>query len=114
MARPSLTQRELEIKLKQQQKDQSRRNQRIEEQVNKVKKTANSRVTKIFKMKEIVPGNKKVAQEAQAIKDPETDQLVGSNSEIKKVTLQYCLKTFSKQQTRERSCGTGRSQKRSA
>ena len=29
----------------------------IEEQVNKVKKTANSRVTKIFRMKELVAGN---------------------------------------------------------
>ena len=66
----------------------------IEEQVTKVKKTANSRVTKIFRMKEIVAGNKKPAQEAQAIKDPESGQLVVSNSEIKKVTLKYCLKTL--------------------
>ena len=48
----------------------------------------------IFKMKNIVTGNKKAAQEAQAIKNPETNELIVSNSEIKKVTLKYCLKTL--------------------
>ena len=57
-------------------------------------RTAQGRVTKIFKMKNIVAGKKKVEQEAQAIKDPETGKLVVSISKIKEVTLNYCLKTL--------------------
>ena len=45
-------------------------------------------------MKEIIAGKKKGAQEAQAIVNPETNELVVSNSEIKEVTLRYCLKTL--------------------
>ena len=41
-------------------------------------------------MKEITAG----LQEAQAIKDPSTGELVVSNSEIKKGTLEYCHKTL--------------------
>ena len=67
---------------------------RTQAQVNKVKKGDHSRVTQIFRMKDIVAGSKKAAKEAQAIKDPETNELVVSNSEIKKVTLKYCLKTL--------------------
>ena len=43
-------------------------------------------------MKEMITGKSKGAQEAQAIINPETNELVVSNSESKKVTLKYCLK----------------------
>ena len=43
---------------------------------------------------QIIPGSKKQSQEAQAIKDPSTGELIVSKSEIKKVTLAYCLKTL--------------------
>ena len=66
----------------------------MKEHISIVKKADNGRATRIFKMKDIVTGNKKAAQEAQAIKNPETNELVVSNSEIKKVTLKYCLKTL--------------------
>ena len=66
----------------------------MEEHISIVKKADNGRVTMIFKMKNIVTGNKKAAQEAQAIKNSETNELIVSNSEIKKVTLKYCLKTL--------------------
>ena len=72
----------------------ARQASRIEEHIQKVKKSNAGRVTKIFQMKDIVGGKKKVAQDAQAIIDPDTNELIVSNSEIKKVTLKYCLKTL--------------------
>ena len=67
---------------------------RMEEHIQQVIKADKGRVTRIFKMKEIIGGSKKSAPEAQAIKNLETNELVVSNSEIKKVTLKYCLKTL--------------------
>ena len=40
---------------------------------------ANDRVTRVFKMKEIISEKSKCAQEAQAIINPETNELVVSN-----------------------------------
>ena len=72
----------------------ARQCKRIEEQVKDVLKKSKGRVTKVFKMKEIIAGKKKGAQEAQAIVSPETNELVVSNSETKEVTLRYRLKTL--------------------
>ena len=62
---------------------------------------AEGRVNKIFKMKTIVAGRKKADQEAQAIKDPETGELVVSSSKIKEVTLNYCLNTLKNNEPEE-------------
>ena len=72
----------------------NRQSKRLEEEIKRAKETANGRVGKIYKMKEIIVGSKDVAQEAQAIKHPSTGELVVSNSEIKKVTLEYCFNTL--------------------
>ena len=61
-----------------------RQSKRIEEEVKRAKETTNGRVGKIYKMKEIIAGSKKPSQEAQAIKDPSTGEIVVSNSEIKR------------------------------
>ena len=61
-----------------------RQSKRIEEEIRKVKDTENGRVGRIFKMKELIFGNRKPAQPAQAIKHPTTGELIVSNSEIKK------------------------------
>ena len=45
-------------------------------------------------MKEIVPGAKKRPQEAHAVLDVETKNLVVSREEIKRVTLKHVMKTF--------------------
>ena len=42
-------------------------------------------------MGEVVAGSKKAAQEAQAVIEPESGELVVSNCEIKSVILAYCL-----------------------
>ena len=41
-------------------------------------------------MKEIIAGKRKGAQEAQAIFNSETNELVLSTTEIKQVTLRHC------------------------
>ena len=67
---------------------------RMEDHIQQVQKAEKGRVNKIFKMKDIVSGSKKAASEAQAIINPETKELVVSNSQIIRVTLKYCLKTL--------------------
>ena len=81
----------------------SRQSKRLEGEVKQGKETANGRVGRIYKMKEIIGGSKKPSQEAQAIKHPITGELIVPNSEIKKVTLEYCLKTLENKKTRRRS-----------
>ena len=64
---------------------------KMEEEVFKVKSLKQGRTTNVFKMREAITGKKKAKQEAHAIFDEETKELVVSNSEIKRVTLKYCL-----------------------
>ena len=71
----------------------------MEEHISIVKKADNGRVTRIFKMKDIVTGNKKAAQEAKAIKNPETNELVVSNSEIKKSYFKVLPQNIGEQST---------------
>ena len=66
----------------------------MEEEINKLKHGKFGRIANIFKMKEIVGGSKKTPQESHAVMNVETNELVVSNSEIKRVTLNHCMNTF--------------------
>ena len=72
----------------------------MREALEKVRSTT-GRVAKIFKIKDIIAGKKKAAPDAQAMKDPETGELVMSNSKIKEVTLKYCLNTLKNNEPEE-------------
>ena len=63
----------------------------MEEMINNLKLGKFGRATNIHKMKQIVTGSKKAAQEPHAVLDSEKEELVVSNEEIKKVTLKHCL-----------------------
>ena len=77
-----------------------RQSDRMREALEKVRNTK-GRVAKIFEMKDIIAGKKKAAQEVQAIRDPETGELVVSNTKIKEVTLKYCLNTLKNNEPEE-------------
>ena len=47
-----------------------------------------------FKMQNIVAGPKKAGQEAQAVIDSRTGELVVAGSAIRKASLEYCLDTL--------------------
>ena len=66
----------------------------LEKAINKVKEGKHGRVGNVFKMREVIEGKKKKAQEPHAIKDPKTGDLIVSSKEIKAVTLQYCVDTL--------------------
>ena len=59
-----------------------------------LKKTKLGRVGQIMKMRSIVAGPKKKGQEAIALKDSRSGELVVSTSEIKRVTTEYCQDLF--------------------
>ena len=73
----------------------------MEEEINKLKEGKFGRVTNIFKMKDIVAGGKKTPQEAHAVLDPETKEIVVDNESIKKATLSHCMNTFRHDQPHE-------------
>ena len=49
------------------------------------------RVGQVFKMKGNISGQKKAGTEPHAIKDPDRDELLVANKDIKKATLNYCV-----------------------
>ena len=71
--------------------------------VAKVKETKNGKVTQIYNMKKVVSGSKKSTTEAQAIRNPETGELVVSTAEIKRISLEYCLKTLENNEPEEKA-----------
>ena len=65
--------------------------QKLEDEINVIKKEKQTKMGRIFKLKESVLGGKKNGQETCAIRDPETEKLLVSTKEVKRATLSYCL-----------------------
>ena len=74
---------------------------KIEEAIEKIKDDKDGRCGKVFKMKEIIAGPKKGGQEAHAIRDPITKELVVGTGEIKRVSLEHCLAVLNKNEPNE-------------
>ena len=74
----------------------------MEEQINKITNDKNKgRCGQIYKVRELVEGPKKAGQEAQAIKDPSNGEIVVNTKEIKRVTLDHCLKVLKNNEPHE-------------
>ena len=69
---------------------------KVEDAINKIKGGTGGRCGQVFQMRELIAGPKKAAQEAHAIKDPVTKELVVSGEGIKKVSLNHCLNVLQK------------------
>ena len=61
----------------------------LEREILEIKSNKQGRASKVFKMKARIGGSKQMGQEAHAIKDPISGELLVSGEEIKKATLQY-------------------------
>ena len=72
----------------------TKKSERMEAKVLEIKSTTNGRTTKVYKMREAIEGSKKPAKEAHAVINFRTNELVVSNTEIKRVTLDYCLEVL--------------------
>ena len=70
---------------------------KIEEQILQIKSQNLGRVGNVFKMRDAINGPKKGGQEATAIRNPQNNELIVSNEEIKEVTLKYCVDNLTKQ-----------------
>ena len=66
----------------------------IEDKVNAVKEQKLGRIGSIFKIKEGIVGPKKGSQEPTAVRHPDSGDMVVANKEIKRVTLEYCVKNL--------------------
>ena len=64
-------------------------------EIGEIKEMKQGRSTKVFKLREKILGHKKQSQEACAVKDPKTEELIVSSEEIKKVSLEYCKEVLS-------------------
>ena len=67
---------------------------KIEDQITELKQQKLERVGSIFKIKESINGPKKGNQDPTAVKHPITNDIVVSSEEIKRVTLDYCVKNL--------------------
>ena len=67
-----------------------KQNEILEKEVATIKEMKNGRNTKVFKLMEKIRGPKKQGQEASAVRDHKTKELVVSPEEIEKVSLEYC------------------------
>ena len=70
---------------------------KLEEQILQIKSQNLGRVGNVFKMRDAINGPKKGGQEATAIRNPQNNELIVSNEEIKEVTLKYCVDNLTKQ-----------------
>ena len=67
----------------------ARQSEQIEKDILDIKSSTQGRAAKVFKMKTKLGGSNKGAQDAHAIKDPGTGELLVSTEEIKRATLDY-------------------------
>jgi hypothetical protein len=62
----------------------------LDKELAKIKESKQGRVGQVFQVVKLVQGSKKDKSEANAIKHPETGELLVSKEMIKKVTVEYC------------------------
>ena len=74
----------------------------MEAEIKKVTSSKLGRCVKVFKMREVVAGPKKGGQEALAVKDSRSGELVAASSEIRRVGLEYCLDTLNNNKPTEK------------
>ena len=67
----------------------SRQSKQIEQEILEIKSSNQGRASKVFKMKERIGGSKKGSQDAHAVKDLATGELLVATELIKKATLEY-------------------------
>ena len=66
-----------------------RHSKTVEDVIEKVKTGKHCKVVSVFKMRELIEGQRKKVQEPTAMKHPNTGKLIVSSTEIKSVTLKY-------------------------
>ena len=71
-----------------------KQSEKMEAEIKKVTASKLGRCVKVFKMREVVTGLKKGGQEALAVKDSRSGELVVANSEIRRAGLEYCVDTL--------------------
>ena len=78
-----------------------KQSERIEAEIQRVMSTKLSGCGQLFKMRDVVAGPKKAGQDAQAVVDSRSGDLVVAGSAIKKASLEYCLDTLEKNEPKE-------------
>ena len=62
---------------------------KLEKEIIEIKNSKLGRASQVFKMKARIGGSKKLGQEANAIKDPKSGELLVASENIKQATLEY-------------------------
>ena len=78
-----------------------KQSERIEKDILRVTSSKQGGCAELFKMREVVAGPKKAGQDAQAVFDSRTGELVVAGSAIRKASLEYCLDTLKKNEPKE-------------
>ena len=70
------------------------KHRKIESAIERIKASKQGRVGNVFMIKKEIAGPKKMPQEAAAIRDPQTGELLVNKDDITKATLMYCVKNL--------------------
>ena len=72
----------------------AKRTHQIEAAILKIKESRQGRAGNIFQMRKQITGPKKGSQEASAIRDPKTGDVIVDKEQIKNATLKYCAENL--------------------
>ena len=72
----------------------NRQSQELEEEINNLKTGKFGKVTNVFKMAGTLGGSKKQREEAYAIIDPDSKEVVVATDQIKRVSLAHCVRVL--------------------
>ena len=76
--------------------------EKIEKAIKEVSSINQGGCAKLFKMRDLVDGPKKAGQDAQAVEDSRSGELVVAGSAIRRVSLEYCLDTLRQNKPKEK------------
>ena len=68
--------------------------EKVENQIEKIKSKNQGRAGNVFRIRKDIVGPKKAGQEATSVKDPSTGEILVTKDDIKKATLNYCVKNL--------------------
>ena len=74
---------------------------RLDEELNKVKETGQSKASRIFKIAKLIKGLDNNRSKATAVKDPSTGTLIVDKDQIKNTTVKYCKEVLTKNKPKE-------------
>ena len=83
----------------------AKQSKKIEDEIRSIKDDVNGRVGRVFRMRDMIKGSKKSGQEAHAIRDNKTKEVIVNHELIKERTLEYNVNNLKNNEPSENVVG---------